>query len=453
MIPLYNIPKNDITIRPKVMIDEFNNILNNIKASINYYNDEIYMKVFLMVVREIKYNINKQHFWYLISSEKICSHVFTDNSNKFGNICGKRVDIVCNKDKYKCSEHVNKSHNPKKRSKTNKKICKELNKNKEPCNLEGKYEGYCIYHYKSVNNIDTINNTHKIIKEKEKYLLNIDSKHFKEYKNYLYNLDNYDNIIYQMYNSEYITYKKYLEKNNDDDYYSLIIKNTMNQSLYICPNCKDLLYEHEVGAKNGNYRLYNICNNCINMFDDNGMIRNDITTYTISTERGIIIKENNININEYIKEMISKSVNIDNLYNFIENNKKNSIEYILEPLKETINNIKDENLDFINKCEEIINYNIDLDINNNTNRYFFNCNDSYKVITNIINNNTYININYLEKVLICYNLKFKNFKKEIEDDFPDYYKRIKGYFEIQEDIFNEDIKRNIEFAKIKSIFI
>lgn len=77
-------------------------------------------------------------------------------------------------------------------------------------------------------------------------------KYFKEYKNYLYNLDNYDNIIYQMYNSEYITYKKYLEKNNDDDY-SLIVKNTMNQSLYICPNCKDLLYEHEVGAKNGNY--------------------------------------------------------------------------------------------------------------------------------------------------------------------------------------------------------
>lgn len=77
----------------------------------------------------------------------------------------------------------------------------------------------------------------------------------------------------------------------------------------------------------------------------------------------------------------------------------------------------------------------------------------YEIVTNIINNKTYININYLEKCLINYNHKFKIFKDEIENDFPVYYKRFKGYFEIMSYDFNYDINRNIEFAKINSVFI
>lgn len=79
--------------------------------------------------------------------------------------------------------------------------------------------------------------------------------------------------------------------------------------------------------------------------------------------------------------------------------------------------------------------------------------NSYEVITNIIENKTYINITYLTNSLNNYNMKFKNFKEEIHNDFPNYYKRLKGYFDLIEQELDYDIIRNIEMAKLKSKFI
>lgn len=50
-------------------------------------------------------------------------------------------------------------------------------------------------------------------------------------------------------------------------------------------------------------------------------------------------------------------------------------------------------------------------------------------------------------------MKFKDFKKEVAEDFPKIYKLLKGYFEIMENTFNNDIIRNINMAKINSVFI
>lgn len=120
-------------------------------------------------------------------------------------------------------------------------------------------------------------------------ILNINTNYFREYKNYLYNLNNYDDIIYQIYSPEYITYKKYL-KDNDDDYYDFIIKNTINQNTH---NKSDVIKEKQ---------KLDTCN--------------------------------------YIKEVINKTFDTNKLYEIVEDAKINNIDYILEPLDDIINEIK-----------------------------------------------------------------------------------------------------------------
>lgn len=352
IISFYNVPKNDITIRPIIMINEINKIFTKIKDDFEYKNEK-YMKVLHTIIGELRYNINKQYFWYLISSEKICSHTFTTNSKKFGMMCGKRIDITCKKDKYKCSEHVNKNHIPKKRNKDGKVLCKNLNKHKKPCELEGKYEGYCKYHYKPDNNT----NIKEVIKK---------------------NIETMDKI-----------------------------NNT------------------------------NKCNNFLKR---------------VKKKENIVISFNGEY--NYIKEIVDKSFNVDKLYEIVEEVKNNNINYILEPLNNVIKEIKEENNLFLQKTKKVL----DKEKEDKSDNLIFDKSlligiNSYDVITKIINNSTYVSINYLEKQLKTYNLKFKNFEKEIKDDFPKIYKKLHGYFEIAEDTFNNDIKRVIEYSKIISIII
>lgn len=62
----------------------------------------------------------------------------------------------------------------------------------------------CIYVENYSNNYTSLS--------QNKYLLNTDTFYFKEYKNYIYSLDTYDDIIYQYYSDEYSEYKKYLHE-------------------------------------------------------------------------------------------------------------------------------------------------------------------------------------------------------------------------------------------------
>jgi hypothetical protein len=62
------------------------------------------------------------------------------------------------------------------------------------------------------------------------FILNINNSYFEEYKKYLYNIDNYNDIIYETYASEFLSYKNYLNNINYDDniiYEKYIIENNI----------------------------------------------------------------------------------------------------------------------------------------------------------------------------------------------------------------------------------
>lgn len=424
MISLYNIPTNDITIRPRILIKELNKIFKTLKDDFRYKKEE-YMRTLNIIIRELKYNINKSYFWYLISSETICSHIFTTNSKKFGMMCAKRVDINCKQDKYKCAEHVNNNYISKKRNKDGKILCKDLNKKQEPCELEGKYDGMCIYHFKIYNKIDTIKNAHNIYKK---------------------------NKI--KYDTEYNLHKEETEPKNIIN--EKIIKKT--------PKIDITNYIHEIINKSVNIDdLYQIIkkNNKPNI--SNNMLNFNESFQSISKYIKQINKENiEYKYQEKIDDEIMSSWNVsslDEVNNIINKYRTlckiypNDVEQDLYDINETISYIDNIIHENNKQKEDIIDslnnkYN-ELNIQNDKKIIDIN----YKVITKIINNNTYINISYLEEKLNNYNNKFKEFKQEIEDDFPNIYNKIKGYFEIQQDIFNTDIERNIEFSKIISEFL
>lgn len=142
-----------------------------------------------------------------------------------------------------------------------------------------------------------------------------------------------------------------------------------------------------------------------------------------------------IHKNNYIEDIIQiVDDELDHIFDYLEDIKKETNNFIIN-CNNTINK----------KIVNIFDDDIVFDISNP--------NEINEIITNIINNKTYININYLEKSLKNYNIKFKQFKNEIKDDFPKYYKKMEGYFNLMENIFDYDIIRIIEFAKINSIFL
>lgn len=180
-------------------------------------------------------------------------------------------------------------------------------------------------------------------------------------------------------------------------------------------------------------------------------IDEDIFNYEINSTHKLIYKHIIIDdeVTYYVKDILNIELNLEI---YFENNKTNNIiNNVINNLDENINEIQKDKIniyDFINKCEKVLDNNY-----KNINLNILDINNPYEVITNIIENNTYINITYLTNSLNNYNIKFKNFKEEIYNDFPNYYKRLKGYFDIIEQDLDNDIIRNIEMAKIKSKFI
>lgn len=121
-----------------------------------------------------------------------------------------------------------------KKGKNKNKICgRKLNKNRELC-----FEHY-YNSYKKKNKIK-IQKNQQIESE---YLFNPNSYYFNEYKKYLYNLDNYDYIIYEKYSNEYLVYKEYLD-NIYFNYDETIIKKYKEIDVIKCKNNskEDLIY-------------------------------------------------------------------------------------------------------------------------------------------------------------------------------------------------------------------
>lgn len=287
-IPTDIIPENDISISPKRLYNIIKKLLDN---EMDYYDDnEKFTKLLKSVKKNMLDRLKKRYTWQtIVLSEKVCEHIYGENSNKFGQICGARIDIHVNSDnkKYRCSMHIDNKHIPKARNIDINKKCKSLKKNGDPCKMEGKYKGYCIYHYdknkieklqkevlilntekicnisneitrnsinidslyniieklKSNNNLEVINSNKFIIdplKNKESIDLNINTNIMKKVLNTEYYDHNYFNNIKQIYCSghEDIIFNNYKINNTNNIYLENIYKKQHNFNNYFNFNNK-----------------------------------------------------------------------------------------------------------------------------------------------------------------------------------------------------------------------
>src|SRR3984893_17756811 len=111
----------------------------------------------------------------------------------------------------------------------------------------------------------------------------------------------------------------------------------------------------------------------------------------------------------------------------------------------------------INKEYNMKNINIEsnkLDLIDNTNFITVNNQIDYKYfnkVNKILEYKTYIPLSIFLETMKNFLTKFHEFSIEIKNDFPNYYKRIKNYFEIMESVFNCDAVRLMRKADIYSI--
>jgi len=75
----------------------------------------------------------------------------------------------------------------------------------------------------------------------------------------------------------------------------------------------------------------------------------------------------------------------------------------------------------------------------------------FNKVNKILEYKTYIPLSIFLETMKNFLTKFHEFSIEIKNDFPNYYKRIKNYFEIMESVFNCDAVRLMRKADIYSI--
>lgn len=226
-IPVDLIPYNDISITPKkvkIIIEQLLDI------EINRYD---HIKDFYNLLKSIKKNIleiiSKTSTWNKeLLSLKHCMHIFGENSKKFGNVCGSRIDIKCIENKYLCSQHIGKTHNPKPMF-PKERQCNGITKYKQKCKKEGVNNGYCKFHTKDIY-IEKLENENKILNNEKiiKNSINVDSLYniIEKIKDNLEFTENGKNIEKNV-NSEY--FKESINKTNIEIYRD-IFKNNLKIS-------------------------------------------------------------------------------------------------------------------------------------------------------------------------------------------------------------------------------
>lgn len=412
------IPKHEITIIPQNQYKQLIKTIDNIYSDWTIDEDEIRKKYFMyafnIMKREIVDLFKRDSFWSIYCiSEKYCMYKFKSGAKR-GMICNSRIDIDCNdkNGKWRCYHHVSKTiYNSKKRNSIDQdRKCAGYTTygiQKRPCkNLKWNNSNYCKIHFKLPPKV-TMNNAFynyylnkilflEIIEEHELYLKN---NHLKNEVNLLCN------IVDDIFNYSIPKYykKKYID-NIDIRFNNRLCIEQDDKSNFICSNMaeenEDLCFFH-----NEEQQTVQLIND-INHID---IVLEDI--YESIDDLEIIKKENNI--------FIDKCKDEQNSY--------------LQILRKDENNIDKKLLINILKIH-----------------------DTHKikdVITNIIDNETYVNINYLRNILTNFNNKIKYFRNEIEEDFPKYYKHLKGYIDILIQDINISIIQKIDLAKINSIFI
>lgn len=174
-IPTDLVPENDITIMPKKI---YNIIKELLDIEISFYdNNKQFYNLLKYVKKNILNNISKRTFWQKnVLSRKSCEHVFGENSKRFKQICGARIDIKCEDNKYLCSQHVGIKHIPK-QIVSEEKQCHGTTKYKRRCKKKGINNGYCKYHVKD-RKIDELQKKNKdLITENTKKSVKIESSY------------------------------------------------------------------------------------------------------------------------------------------------------------------------------------------------------------------------------------------------------------------------------------
>lgn len=394
------IPNKDIKVIPKNQYKEILKLFENIYEDFIIDQDVIkkkyYLQAFNIIKKEILNLFTSKLFWKLYSlSTKCCEHIYGYNSKYCGEICGRTIELKFDGYNYKCSRHIGVKHIPISNNIPNDKKCKGFTKYNKPCKRRSTNGNFCIYHCNKelLKKVDVF--------EKERF-----HKDIKEIIEKGVDVDCIYNIINNIKENKILL-------NQEIDILSNI---EYNNSFYL-----EKIDEIDIRYNNGIcIEQYN------NMFicDNKAEIGEDICINHIEEQKSI---DSDININY--------------------------VDIILEDVYENINelnNVKKDNLEFIDKCKKI---ECNKNLESVKNKLIINSNNHIKVITNILENSTYINISYLMEILNKYNIKLKELIKELQKDFPKYYKRIKGYFEIFMEDIEIDIIRKIEIAKINSVFL
>jgi hypothetical protein len=89
------IPKNDIKIRPKYMLEEMYKVFEKYLEEIDPKNSIIIENLY----KNFKEKVRSRYFWYEISSKNTCCYEYTGiNKDNITKICGRRIDVKHAKD-------------------------------------------------------------------------------------------------------------------------------------------------------------------------------------------------------------------------------------------------------------------------------------------------------------------------------------------------------------------
>jgi|ERR1700730_531423 len=207
--------------------------------------------------------------------------------------------------------------------------------------------------------------------------------------------------------------------------------------------------------------LYHIKNNerfktCIEDYEDQNFFENNDKIF-ISPFTYILYK------NEMAITIIDK-INCDKSNKLIEynidvqkdNNEKEIIkdENLFSELDELIYSFKSENDIFLKKCKDTLNENAELQQLNCNNFILSNIEYMDQLMKEILKNKCFIPVKILLECIKSFITKFREFDEEIEKEFSKIYKRkLHGFFKSIDIQFSNDAVRYMKKADVYSIFL
>lgn len=291
-----------ITIIPNLLIKYINDTILDIKEDIDVDQDVIRKKYQLYTINKvynrITYLFKNSSFWKNIMNTYYCDFKYKKGI-KAGMFCGKSIDITCEdgKNYYKCSRHISKKYYKPIKKKDPVKLCIALNNTGGKCGSYKHYGDYCTYHKE-----------HMFIDEMLLFC-----------------------------NIEYTTLNIIIP-------YIEIIDIKYNMEICLENNCfnKSALNE-------------DLCQEDV---DEQKSIYGDIQVKT-SEKLSSTLNKNIANIEDFqftFKFDYNKNKKIEGKVDY-ENNLSNELDCVLDNIDNTIKEIKEDNNNFIRKCNETINKN------------------------------------------------------------------------------------------------